>query len=88
MQPCPLSAPHCRDARLCPAGGGLLEDGLKPPPEGSDLNWEDHCGLCTLDVLREPHTSQALGQGVADWPWAHPACSLWALPGAEWVVHL
>ena len=60
MQPCPLSALRRPDARLCPVGGGLLEEGLKSPPGGSDLNSEDHCGLCTSDVPWEPHTAEAL----------------------------
>ena len=88
MQLCPLSALHHPDVRLCPAGEGLLEEGLKSPPEGSDLNLEDHCRLRTSDVPWEPHSAEALEQGVANWPWARPACSLWAQPRAEWVVHL
>lgn len=88
MRPCLLSALCHPDARLCPVGGGLLEEGLKSPPEGSDLNLEDHCGLRTLDIPWEPHTAKALEQGMANWPWVRPACSLWAQPKAEWVVHL
>ena len=66
MQLCPLSALHHPDVRLCPAGEGLLEEGLKSPPEGSDLNLEDHCRLRTSDVPWEPHTAKALEQGVAN----------------------